>query len=100
MVRPSPDLVHWPASGRGRPGAAPGAGPDGHGDVGRAGDGPGLQVDGEPVLGEAARDRRGRLALDAVADAGVVQLPDELAGAVGGIAVDGRLAVARGRVPG
>ncbi len=74
---------------------APGACPDGRGDPGRAGDRPGVQVDGEAVLGEAALDRGRRLALDAVADPGVIQLPDELAGAVGGIAVDGLLAAAR-----
>ena len=57
----------------------------GRGDAGRAGHGPSLQVDGEPVLGEVPGDRGRGLALDAVADAGVVQLPDELARAVSGL---------------
>src|SRR5438552_2988898 len=42
------------------------AGPDGHGDPSRAGDGLAVQVDGEAVLGEAAFHRGRRLALDAV----------------------------------
>jgi hypothetical protein len=79
----------------GSPGMAPGGGPDGHGDAGRAGDRLAAQVDGEAVLGEAAFDRGRRLAFDAVIDTGAVQPSDELAGAVGGIAVDSRLAFAR-----
>src|SRR5258706_421243 len=42
------------------------------------------------------RTRGRRLAFDAVIDAGVVQPSDELTGAVSGIAVDRRLAIARG----
>src|ERR1019366_1889218 len=80
----------------GCPGVPPGSGPDGHGDAGRAGDGLAVEVDGEAVLGEAAFHRGRRLAFDAVIEAGVVQPPDELTGAVGGIAVDRRLATASG----
>jgi hypothetical protein len=46
-----------------------------------------LQVDGEAVLGEMAFPRGRWLHLDAVVDAGVFHPFEELAAAVGGVAV-------------
>jgi hypothetical protein len=62
IVRPPLAVVHWGgqragAAGRaerGCPGVTPGAGADGHGDVHQAGDGPGVKIDDETILGEVA----------------------------------------------
>jgi hypothetical protein len=59
-----------------------------------AGDGPGVQVDAEAVLGEVALPRGRRLHLDAGVQAGLFYLFEELAGSVGGITVDCRPAAA------
>jgi hypothetical protein len=109
IVRPPLAVVHRAASGQVRqaapnlasPGvAAAAAGPDGHGDARGAGDGLAIKIDGEAVLGEVIFHRRWRLHLDAVADAGVFHAFNQLAGAVGGIAVDRRLAAAPASGPG
>ena len=68
------------------------AGPDGRGDARGAGDGLVIKIDGQAVLGKVTFHRRWRLHLDAAVDAGVFHALNQLAGAVGGIAVDRRLA--------
>ena len=86
------------AAGRAEPGlpgvAVTAAGPDGRGDARGAGDGLAIKIDGEPVLGKVTFHRRWRLHLDAAVDAGVFHALNQLAGAVGGIAVYRRLAAA------
>ena len=79
----------------GGPGVPPGGGPDGDSDPGRAGDGLAVEVDGEAVFGKVTFHRGRRLAFDAVIDAGAADPFEEFAGAVGGIAVGRRLALAR-----
>src|SRR5215216_910651 len=61
---------------------------DRDGDTGRAGDGVGVEVDGEAILGEQPARRGGRLGLAARVDAVFGEVIQELAGAVGGVAVD------------
>ncbi len=77
-----------------------GAGADDRGHARGAGDGPGVQVDAEAVLGEMAVRRGRRLHLDAGEQAGLFHLFQEFTGSVGGIAVDRRPVIARGGGPG
>jgi hypothetical protein len=72
------------------------AGADGRGDAGRARDSRAIEIDDEAVPGEASFHRGRRLAFDAGVDAGALQLFEEVTGAVSGITVDRRLALAPG----
>src|SRR6202011_1170326 len=87
------------AAGRPEPGgpgvAFTAADADGHGNARRAGDGLAAEIDGEAVLREVAFHRGRRLHFDAGVDAGLFHLLEEVAGAVGGIAVARRLVLAR-----
>jgi hypothetical protein len=70
------------AAGRaeaGSPGMTSAAGADGRGDARGAGDGSGVQVDAEAVLGEVALRRGRRLGLDAGVQAGILHPFEELA---------------------
>lgn len=73
---------------------AVGVAADRHGHLVGAGDRVGVEVDGEAVLGEQPSRRGGRLGLATRVDALFGEMVQELAGAVGGIAVDGRLIAA------
>ena len=99
IVRPSLAVVHWAASGQVRQAARTWRSRRAAPAAARMGTvTPTVEVtvlpskvDGEAVFGETAFDRGGRLVFDAV------QPFQELTGAVGGIAVDRRLALACGR---
>jgi hypothetical protein len=62
--------------------------PDRHGDLVGAGDLLACQVDGEAVLGELSGRGVGRLDLRLGLDAVGMQVVEDLAGTVGGVAVD------------
>jgi hypothetical protein len=67
---------------------------DGDGDVVGAGDGVGVEIDPEPVFTEPAPGRRRRLGPAPGVDVVVFEMLLELAGPIGGVAVDGRVVMA------
>ena len=77
--------------------AAVGAAPDRHGDAVGAGDGVGVEINVEAVLGEQAAGRRRWLGPTARGDVFIVEVLLELAGAVGRVAVDLRPVARRRR---